>query len=113
MIFRRTETGSQLTPRTAIQQRTAAMKTTLFVVLPLIALTACDAPRVDLAADREQIAQNVAAWQELGKTGDTEKILTYFADDVMIFPAGQPVLMGRDAVRKVVEDRTGPRRTTT
>ena len=43
----------------------------------------------------------------MGKTGDTEKILTYFADDVTIFPAGQPVLKGRDAVRRLFENRTG------
>lgn len=73
----------------------------------------CGRDKTDTRTDEEHIAHNIAAWKELGKTGDTEKILTYFADDVMIFPAGQPVLKGRDAVRRLVEDRTGPRRTTT
>ena len=90
------------------------MKTIPLIVLVLIVSAACsNAPRVDIAADKEQIAQNIATWKELGKTGDTEKFLTYFADDVMIFPEGQPVLKGLDALRRVVENRTGPRRTTT
>ena len=91
------------------------MKTTLVIALSvvLVVSVACRAPATDVNADKEQIAQNIAAWKELGKTGDTEKILTYFADDVMIFPAGQPVLKGRDALRRLIENRTGPRRTTT
>ena len=74
----------------------------------LVVSAACNAPGTDVNADKEQIAQNIAAWKELGKTGDTEKILTYFADDVMIFPAGQPVLKGRDAVRRLVEIARAP-----
>jgi ketosteroid isomerase-like protein len=81
--------------------------------LVLIVSATCTTPRVDIAADKEQIAQNIATWKELGKTGDTEEYLTYFADDVMIFPAGQPVLKGLHALRRVVENRAGPRRATT
>lgn len=79
----------------------------------LVVSAACIRPGTDVNGDKEQIAQNITLWKELGKTGDTEKILTYFADDIMIFPAGQPILKGRDAVRRLVENRTGPRRTTT
>ncbi|HEU4679647.1 MAG TPA: DUF4440 domain-containing protein [Terrimicrobiaceae bacterium] len=89
------------------------MNTTPLIALVLVVSAACSAPRAGINADREQIARNIAEWKELGKTGDTEKILRYFADDVMIFPAGQPVLKGRDAVRRLVENRTGPRRETT
>ncbi len=93
----------------AIQDVTAVLQQ----ALTLNPARCCGRDKTDTRTDEEQIAQNIAAWKELGKTGDTEKILTYFADDVMIFPAGQPVLKGRDAVRRLVEDRTGPRRTTT
>ena len=91
------------------------MNTTPVIALSLVLVVsaACNGRGTDVNADKEQIAQNIQAWKELGKTGDTEKILTHFADDVMIFPAGQPVLKGRDAIRRLVEDRTGPRRTTT
>ena len=51
-------------------------------------------PRLIWLADKAQIAKNIAVWKQLGKTGETEKILTYFANDVMIFPAGQPVIKG-------------------
>jgi ketosteroid isomerase-like protein len=81
--------------------------------LALVLSAGCTTLESDVNADKEQIAQNIAAWKELGKTGETENILTYFADDVMIFPAGQPVINGRDAVRRLIENRTGPRRTTT
>ena len=89
------------------------MNPTLLIAAILIVSAACNSPRADIAAEREQIARNIADWKELGKTGDPDKTLAYFADDVMIFPAGQPVLKGLPAVRKLVETRTGPRRTTT
>jgi ketosteroid isomerase-like protein len=81
--------------------------------LALVLSAGCTTLESDVNADKQQIAQNIAAWKELGKTGETEKVLTYFADDVMIFPAGQPVINGRDAVRRLIENRTGPLRTTT
>jgi ketosteroid isomerase-like protein len=81
--------------------------------LALVLSAGCTTLESDVNADKQQIAQNIAAWKELGKTGETENILTYFADDVMIFPAGQPVINGRDAVRRLIENRTGPLRTTT
>ena len=46
--------------------------------MTLVVSAACDAPKADLAADQAQIATNIATWKELGETGDTEKILTYF-----------------------------------
>ena len=91
------------------------MTTMRLNALPLLLVVSADCKRAgtDVNGDKEQIARNIALWRELGKSGDTQKILTYFADDVMIFPAGQPILKGRDAVRKLVENRTGSRRTTT
>lgn len=82
-------------------------------LLALSVSAACNASGVDIESDREQIARNIAEWKELGKTGDIDKVLMYFSDDVMIFPAGQPVLKGLSAVRQSVETRTGPRPTTT
>jgi ketosteroid isomerase-like protein len=63
----------------------------------------------DRSADAEQIARNFEAWKMLGATGDPDKAMTYFADDVLIFPAGQPVIRGRAAVRRLVERRQGAR----
>ncbi len=85
----------------------------LLIAATLLVSAACRAPSADIAADKDQIARNIADWKELAKTGAPNWALAYFADDVMIFPAGQPVLKGLDAVRRFSETRTGPRRTTT
>ena len=90
-----------------------------FTAAILTVCAACATPRVDVTADKEQIARNIADWKELAKSDETDKILTYFADDIMIFPAGQPVVKGRVALRRqvesrhAVETRNGLRRTTT
>ena len=90
-----------------------------FPAVMLTVCAACATPRVDVTADKEQIARNIADWKDLAKSDETDKILTYFADDIMIFPAGQPVVKGREALRRqvesrhAVETRTGQRRTTT
>ena len=43
-------------------------------------------------------------WSQAASAGDVDKIVSYWADDAVIISAGQPVLNGKQAIRKMVEE---------
>jgi uncharacterized protein (TIGR02246 family) len=43
-------------------------------------------------------------WSQAASAGDVEKIVSYWADDAVLMSAGQPVLNGKQAIRKMVEE---------
>lgn len=42
-------------------------------------------------------------WSQAAATGDVEKIVSYWADDAVVISAGDSVLKGKQAIRKMVE----------
>lgn len=43
-------------------------------------------------------------WSQAASAGDVEKIVGYWADDAVVMSAGDPVLSGKQAIRKMVEE---------
>ena len=80
------------------------MKIYYFTFLFFAALISCNNQKVDTKADEEQIKYNHADWEKLAATGDIEKILFYWTDDAIIMAPGQPVIQGKDAIRKMLQD---------
>ena len=46
-----------------------------------------------------------STWSALAKDGaDPEKVLSYWSDDAVVLSPGQPMIKGKDALRKMVQD---------
>ncbi|HKC35473.1 MAG TPA: DUF4440 domain-containing protein [Chitinophagaceae bacterium] len=43
-------------------------------------------------------------WSQVASEGNVEKTVRYWADDAIVMSAGQPVLNGKEAIRKMVEE---------
>ena len=72
----------------------------------LLALTviSCNLQKVDTKAEGEKIMQLSKEWSQAASAGDVEKIVGYWADDAVVISAGDPVLSGKQAIRKMVEE---------
>jgi ketosteroid isomerase-like protein len=68
-------------------------------------LIGCNQSKVDLKTERNNIMKTDSAWSELARNGgDVEKIISYWSDDAVVVAPGQPVVKGKDALRKMVTD---------
>lgn len=63
----------------------------------------CSPPRFDSTAESEKLLQRDAEWAEVTSAGkDIDRIVSYWSDDAVIIPQGQPVLEGKAAIRSFV-----------
>jgi ketosteroid isomerase-like protein len=72
------------------------------------ALAACSGgstPRHDRAADEAEIHKLIDSIAGSFKTGDMEKVLAIYADDVLVLGIDQPDVAGKDAWRKILADQ--------
>jgi uncharacterized protein (TIGR02246 family) len=69
-----------------------------------ILLFSCNQTKVDKKAEGEKLMQLSKEWSQAASDGDVEKIVDYWTDDAVLMSAGQPVLNGKQAIRKMVED---------
>ena len=65
-------------------------------------LISCGPKKVDTAAEGEKLMQVSREWSQSVSTKDNEKILSYWADDAVLFSPGED-LKGKDAIRAMVE----------
>ena len=77
-------------------------------LLPLFAgvlLVGCSRPSFDAAAEQASLLKRDAEWAEAASRGkDVEKIISYWTDDALIVPPGQPVVEGKAAIRTFVTE---------
>jgi uncharacterized protein (TIGR02246 family) len=66
-------------------------------------LAACGAPKSDSAAEGAKLMQTSRDWARVAATGDIDATLSYWADDAVIMPPGEPVLRGKEAIRAYLE----------
>jgi uncharacterized protein (TIGR02246 family) len=71
----------------------------LFVLLAM----ACNQHKVDQKNEGEKVMQTSKEWSQTAATGDTEKTLSYWAEDAVLMSDGQPPLNGKAAIRQMVE----------
>lgn len=74
--------------------------------LGAVLLAAGCAPHApDLAADAQRLLARDREWAQLAAAGvDVEQTASYWSDDAVIVPQGQPVVEGKAAIRAFVAD---------
>jgi len=80
----------------------------LCVVAVSIAIAACSGsqtPKHDRVADEAEIHTMLDGIAGSFKTGDMDKVLSIYADDVLVLGIDQPNVVGKDAWRKVLADQ--------
>jgi uncharacterized protein (TIGR02246 family) len=71
-------------------------------LLPLVGCAA-SAPAPDLEAEAATLMETSRAWSAAAGSGDTEAILSYWAEDAVMMAPGQPPLRGKADIREYVE----------
>jgi ketosteroid isomerase-like protein len=73
------------------------------IVISAVVLGSCSPPQPDLAGLKKTVDAYNAASTEGMLSGNTEKILTYYDDNVMEMPPNMPAIKGREAVKAFQE----------
>ena len=76
----------------------------LIVFVSILLLVSCAHQKVDKKAEGEKIMQLSKEWSKIASEGDIEKTVQYWADDAVLMSADQPMLNGKQAIRKMVEE---------
>lgn len=75
------------------------------VAMITIFAAGCMEPKADVEADKAAIMKADSTWSALSAEGkDVDKILSYWSEDAVVIPPGQPVVKGKEALRKFVEE---------
>ncbi|MDP9230046.1 MAG: DUF4440 domain-containing protein [Bacteroidota bacterium] len=82
------------------------MKKILFIMVSsLLTFAACKNNQPDLKAEETAILKEDSAWSALASEGkDVEKIISYWSDDAVVAQPGQPLIKGKEALRKMIDD---------
>jgi uncharacterized protein (TIGR02246 family) len=78
--------------------------TRIITFLFILSLMSCNHQKADTKSEGEKLMQISREWSAIAATGDIEKTLSYWADDAVVMPAGQPTVKGKAAIRKMVEE---------
>ncbi|HJS54105.1 MAG TPA: DUF4440 domain-containing protein [Chitinophagaceae bacterium] len=82
------------------------MNTKLFLPVTILFFSAaCTETKVDLKAEEAVIMKVDSTWSALAAEGkDLDKMVSYWTDDAVVLPPGQPMVKGKVALRKFVEE---------
>jgi uncharacterized protein (TIGR02246 family) len=69
--------------------------------MALFSLAAC-AARPDLSAEREAILSTDREWARAAAERDLDRIVSFWADDAILLPPGEPARIGKEAIRAFV-----------
>jgi uncharacterized protein (TIGR02246 family) len=77
----------------------------LIIILSVVVFAGCkEQKKVDKKAEGDKVIQSSKDWAKAALAGDVEKIISYWTEDAILISAGQPVLDGKPAIKKMVED---------
>ena len=79
------------------------MKWTPLFVFAIITFS-CTQEKIDTKAEAEKVMQLSKDWSKVASTGDVNKTVSYWADDAILISEGMPVLKGKEAIKKMVEE---------
>jgi ketosteroid isomerase-like protein len=79
------------------------MKSTTLTLALLISFSTSFAQKIDTKVDEEKLLKIWDEWPKLAATGETDKILTYWAEDAIIMSPGQPTISGIKDIRNMIE----------
>ena len=74
------------------------------ILLLVVTITSCHQQKVDTKVEGEKVLQLSKEWSQAASRGDVEKIIGYWAHDAVVMSAGEPILSGKQAIRKMVEE---------
>ena len=81
------------------------IKKLVSAVTASILIVACTETKVDLKAEETAIMKADSTWSALSaESKDIDKVVSYFADDAVVVPPGTPIIKGKEALRKFVEE---------
>ncbi len=72
-------------------------------LIMLMTLISCNQQNLDTKAEGEKLMQLSREWSRAAVARDTEKTLSYWADDAVVISPGDSEVRGKDALRKMVE----------
>lgn len=75
----------------------------IIAALAVAALGGCSPGGSD-AAEAEKLMQTSREWSKAAGSNDNDKVLSYFADDAVIFSDSQPPVRGKEAIRKYLAE---------
>lgn len=68
-------------------------------------LMGCSRSSFDVVTEQASLLKRDAEWADAASSGkDVEKIISYWTDDALVVPPGQPVVEGKAAIRTFVAD---------
>ncbi|HEX7078570.1 MAG TPA: DUF4440 domain-containing protein [Candidatus Eisenbacteria bacterium] len=71
--------------------------------LVLLGTAGCGGKRIDLEAERTKLRQLDLEWAAAFSAGqDVDRIISYWSDDAILLPPGQPAVSGKPAIRDYV-----------
>jgi ketosteroid isomerase-like protein len=79
------------------------MKSSTLTLALLILLSTSFAQKIDTKSDEQTLLNIWKDWPKLAATGETDKILTYWADDAVIMSPGQPTISGIKEIKNMIE----------
>src|SRR5882672_5842109 len=69
----------------------------------MISVASCATPAFDPASESQKLLRRDAEWANLASAGkDVERIVSYWSDDAIVIPQGQPSIEGKAAIRAFV-----------
>jgi ketosteroid isomerase-like protein len=78
------------------------------VVLYLFGIAACSTAAFDASVEERLLLSRDAEWANLAASNqDVEKLVSYWTDDALVIPPGQPAVEGKDALRAFVKESQG------
>ena len=85
------------------------MKTTLIFVFAALLMVSCENQSQEAAVDTNAEAEKIMAlskeWSTAASEGkDVDKMLSYWADDAVMFSCGEPEVKGKDGLKSMLEE---------
>ena len=75
----------------------------ILVLGTMISVVSCATPAFDPASESQKLLRRDAEWADLASAGkDVARIVSYWSDDAIVIPQGQPVVEGKAAIRAFV-----------
>jgi len=75
----------------------------ILVLGTMISVVSCATPAFDPASESQKVLRRDAEWADLASAGkDVARIVSYWSDDAIVIPQGQPVVEGKAAIRAFV-----------
>jgi len=72
----------------------------LFPFAAVLVVAGCASPSFNPAVEQQRLLQRDAEWAAIASAGkDVEKTISYFSDDAVMIPPGQPIIEGKAAIR--------------